>query len=87
MASAAGLIGQTPCGSSRSIQARDQQQVHDFNGPVRCSDGDRSAGGGGAEQFGMVDRDRTSIGQMEVEWLKRPFPVHFSELFDGHGRS
>jgi hypothetical protein len=69
------------------LHARDQRRVDSFDIPTRHPRCERFARWGKREQFGMAHRDRSSIGEMDVECLKGPGLVYFSELFDRHDSS
>jgi hypothetical protein len=77
-----------PASALRAIgsrfQARYEKEIHDFNGSVRDPDGNRATRSGLRQELRMFHGQRPSLGQMDIERLKRPRLVHFSQLFDGH---
>jgi hypothetical protein len=66
------------------LETHDQEQIHNLDNSVRMRYREGSTTRGLRQQLGVLDADRPSIRQMDVEWLKRPNHMQVLQLLDGH---
>lgn len=60
------------------FQTHDQEQIDYFEGSIRTANCNGSPGRRLGQKFGVFDRQRSTVGKMDVKWLKRPSHVHLS---------
>jgi hypothetical protein len=66
------------------LEACDQAHIDDLNRPIWHPHGEHLARGGETEELGLVHRERSAVGEMDIERLEWLYPTHLSKLFDGH---
>lgn len=67
------------------LEARNEQQIDNLDGTVATSDTNCAPPlWSQGDEFRVLDRKGSSVGQMNVKRQKRLRPKHLSELFDGH---
>lgn len=77
----------TSAAVSPGLQTRHQQQIDYLDGPVGQPHSDGAPRRNYGQDLRVFDRQRATIRQVNLKWLKRHSPMHFPELFDGHSFS